>query len=56
MCLTVPLDDVQLINMPQTINISWRLDIIDDLKTDLKFTYKPDPVIEAIHPNITVVR
>ena len=45
-----------MLNVPQTVTISRTSDVIDDLETDLEFTYKPDPVIEEIHPNITIVR
>ena len=45
-----------MLNVPQTVTISWTSDGMDDLETDLGFTYKPDPVIEEIHPNITIVR
>ena len=45
-----------MLNLPQTVTTSWKSDVIDDLNTDLKFTYKPDPTIETIHPNITVTR
>ena len=55
-CLTGPLHDLYALNLPQTVTISWTPDAMDDFKTDLTFTYKPDPVIEEIHPNITIVR
>ena len=55
-CPTEPLLDLNMLNVPQTVTISWTSDGMDDLETDLAFTYKPDPVIEEIHPNITIVR
>ena len=55
-CLTEPLPDLSMLNVPQIVTISWTSDGMDDFKTDLAFTYKPDPVIDNIHPNITIVR
>ncbi len=45
-------------NLEQVSNImvSWIYSNLPDRDTGFDFTYKPDPLIESIHPQLTVLR
>ena len=45
-----------LVNTEQQVNVSWEDPAVPDQITQQVFTYKPDPVIEDIHPNVTIPR
>ena len=45
-----------VVDKPQRVNISWENEDIEDRITEYTFTYKPDPAISNIYPNVTVVK
>ena len=47
--------DKSRIDQPQTVTISWQDQETSDKITDLTFTYKPDPEIFDIYPNVTIL-
>ena len=54
-CQIEPLTDDSMVDKPQTVTISWENEDIADAVTEFMFTYKPDPDILSIYPNITIV-
>ena len=44
------------VNIQQPVTISWEDPAVPDQDTGWNFTYKPDPILDAIHPNVTVPR
>ena len=49
------LEDVS-VDTEQSVILKWDDPDLDDLDTGFSFTYKPDPTIQDIHPNITIPR
>lgn len=55
-CETQPKANVTEINDPQPIWISWMDLDVPAQNTGFSFAYKPNPVINDIMPNITILR
>ena len=55
-CQVQPLPNGTEVNTAQRIKISWADTDVQHLITDSTFTYKPDPKIKGIHPNIAIAR
>ena len=44
------------LNIQQAVTISWDDTVIPDQETGQYFTYKPDPIINEIHPRVAIPR
>ena len=55
-CVTQPLADEFPLNTKQPVKIVWVEANMTDEKTRFTFTYKPDPRINSIHPDVTIPR
>ena len=45
-----------VVDKAQIVNVSWMNADIEDEITEYTFTYKPNPAISSIYPNVTVVK
>ena len=54
-CQTEPLE-YSTLNEPREIWITWTEGGLPAYRTGFDFTYKPDPIIQGINPNITILR
>ncbi len=56
LCLAEPLTDSNFLEKAQNIEIKWPLQNRTSERTNFQFTYKPNPSIETIQPNKTIIR
>ena len=54
--MTQPLADEFPLDSEQPVKIVWLEANITDKVTGFTFTYKPDPRINGIHPDVTIPR
>ena len=45
-----------VVDKAQVVSVSWMNEDIEDEITEYTFTYKPNPAISSIYPNVTVVK
>ena len=55
-CQTEPLTDDSKIDQSQTVSVFWVTGNISDAVTNFTFTYKPDPEIFSVYPNVTILK
>ena len=54
-CVSQEVEESDL-EIPQSVSVSWITGYLPDRDTGFFFIYKPDPEIQGIHPDITILR
>ena len=54
--MTQPLSDEFPLDTDQPVKIVWLEANMPDEVTRFTFTYKPDPQVKSIHPDVTIPR
>ena len=55
-CVTQPLLDEFPLDTEQPVKIAWLEANMPDEVIRFTFTYKPDPQVNSIHPDVTILR
>ena len=55
-CRSASFEEPFLINKPQPVYVSWVSGALPDEFTGFGFTYRPNPSIESIDPDFTIIR
>ena len=56
MCEVEGIKNESLVNTAQPVRIIWNDPDVPDENTGHHYTFKPDPTIDRVHPNINIAR